>query len=194
VVDVSAEDLAWWAGGWGPWLSASFAALVGFWMLGAYNRLMRLRNAVIQAWQPVEAQLQRRATALPELVAALRSPLASEHRALDAVLAQQAQVVASTARLKAKPLLEEAAQALVAAMSGLDASLARVLALMEQHAELRGEASLATLRRELHDTDLRLAMARQNFNDAAESHDTAVLEWPTQALARLYGLAAAGRL
>jgi LemA protein len=85
-------------------------------------------------------------------------------------------------------------QGLVAAMSGLDASLARVLALMEQHAELRGEASLATLRRELHDTDLRLAMARQNFNDAAESHDTAVLEWPTQALARLYGLAAAGRL
>jgi LemA protein len=187
------EPSSWWAD-LGPWISAAVAALLMFWMLGAYNRLVRLRGAITSAWAQVEAQLQRRALALPELVAALREPLASEHRALDAVLSAQAAVLAAAAKLKSAPVQAAATAELTQALAALDAALARTLALMEQQPALRAVAELAQTRRELHDSDLRLAFARQLYNDAAHPYDEALRQWPTRLLRRLYRFELCGRL
>ena len=54
------------------------AALLVFWMLGAHNRLVALRNAIIAAWAQVDEPLQRRAAALQPLVAGLRAQLPDE--------------------------------------------------------------------------------------------------------------------
>ena len=67
-------------------------AVCVFWMLGAYNRLVRLRNDIASAWVQVEVQLQRRAEALATLLRALAEPLASELAAVESVTEYQAQV------------------------------------------------------------------------------------------------------
>ncbi len=170
------------------------AAVLVFWMVGAYNRLVRLRNAIGAAWAQHDAQLQRRAVALPTLLASLAAPLAAEQSALDAVAAAQQQASAAAAALRAAPVNAPAASALVLAMAKLDSGLAPLLALLDQHPALRAQPEVSASLLELHDVDLRLAFARQMFNDAAQAYDSAARQWPTRLLARLYSFGAAGRL
>ena len=68
-------------------LVLALAAVAVFWMVGAYNRLVALRNAVSQAWGRIDDTLRLRAAAAEPLLAALREPLASEQGALDAMQA-----------------------------------------------------------------------------------------------------------
>jgi LemA protein len=170
------------------------AAVLVFWMLGAYNRLVALRNAIGTAWQQVDEALARRGEAVAPLVAALRDGLVGEGAALDALLAGQAQVAAAADALRPRPVLAEPAQALVRAEALMGAASARVLALLEMQAELRASAAVATPVATLREAEPRLAFARQVFNEAVQAYNEAVRQWPTQALARLYGFGTAGRL
>ena len=70
------------------------AALALFWMLGAHNRLVALRNAIMAAWAQVDEPLQRRSAAVGALAAGLREPLRDEQGALEAVMTAQAQLQA----------------------------------------------------------------------------------------------------
>ena len=170
------------------------AAVTVFWMVGAYNRLVRLRNDIGAAWTQIDAQLQRRAQALPALLAALQEPLAAERPALEAVDLAQLQVQATAEALRRAPVRAEVSKLVVGAVARLDASLARLLALLDQHPVLRADPAVAAALRELHDVDLRLAFARQLFNDAGQVYDEAVCQFPTRLLTQLYGFGAAGRL
>lgn len=168
--------------------------LLMFWVVGAHNRLVALRNRIGDAWAQIDEQLRRRKEALPPLVSALREPLAGEHSALDAVLLAQAQVQAAADRLRGKPVQADASAALVAAEGALGSAQARLLALMEQQAALREQADIAEWKREIQDADQRLGFARQLFNDAVAVYNAAAHQFPTRAVARLFGFGPAGAL
>jgi LemA protein len=170
------------------------AALLVFWMLGAHNRLVALRNAIIAAWAQVDEPLQRRAAALVPLVAALRTHLPDEQGALDAVLAAQTQLQSAADALRARPARAPRAEALVGAESTLQAALSRLLALLEQRTDLAAADDLAPHVTALRDTTQRLTFARQLFNDAVGSYNQAVQQFPTRLLSSLFGFGAAGTL
>lgn len=171
------------------------AAATGlFWMVGAYNRLTRLRNDIGAAWAQFDAQLQRRATALPALLGALDEAMSAERGALDAVRSGEEQVRQAADGLRPAPLRPERAAALVIALAQLDSALARMLALLEQHPALREIEAVADARRELHDVDLRLAFARQLFNGASEAYNAAIEQFPTRLLLGFFRFGPAGRL
>jgi LemA protein len=172
----------------------ALAAVVVFWMVGAYNRLVRLRQAMVSAWVQFDQHLQRRAVALPALLEPLDEPLAAERATLEAAGAAEAQVQAAAARMRLKPFEPASAAAMVGAIAQLDSALVRLLALLDQHPTLREDGPIAAALRELHDVDLRLAFARQLHNDAAVAYETAASQWPTALLSRLYGFGPAGRL
>ena len=73
-----------------------------FWVVGAYNRIIEMRNAIASAYAQVDAQLRRRHELLPQLVAALRPRFEGEQGTFDAVLAasEQAHVAANAARAR----------------------------------------------------------------------------------------------
>lgn len=169
-------------------------AVLVFWVLGAYNRLMRLRNAIGGAWQLVDEALARRGEAMLPLVAALRPGLEGEGAALDALLTGQAQVAAAADGLRPRPVVADAAQALARAEAVLAPASARVLALLDLHPELRSSEAVAALLAQLREIEPRLVFARQVFNEAVQAYNEAVRQWPTQAVARLYGFGTAGRL
>jgi LemA protein len=169
-------------------------AVIVFWMVGGYNRLVALRNAIGSAWAQADEQLRRRRDALPLLVAALREPLAAEQSTLDAVLAALSQSQAAADALRAKPVLASAAASFVLAESVLASALTRLLALLDQHPEVRQRDDIGGWLRELHDADLRYAFARQLFNDAVAAYNAAARQQPTRLLARIYGFGAAGPL
>ena len=170
------------------------AALLVFWMVGAYNRLVALRKAIGGAWLQVAETLQRRAEAVAALGAVLRGPLADEQGALDALGAAQARVSAAAQALGQRPTGAALATSVQAADAALAPAAARVLALMEHRAELRQDPAAATPLAQLRECETRLVFARQLYNTAGVAYNAAVSQWPTRWLARLYGFDAAGRL
>lgn len=170
------------------------AAVLVFWMLGAYNRLVSLRNAIGTAWQQVDAALAHRAAAVSPLVAALRVSLADEGAALDALLTGHAQVAAAADALRVRPVLAEPAAALVGAEAAMVSASTRVLALLDLHPTLRDGPEVAPHAAALREAQPRLAFARQLFNEAVQAYNDAARQFPTRILVRLYGFGTAGRL
>ena len=174
------------------WLGV--AAVLAFWMVGAYNRLVDLRNKIAEAWQLVDEVLKQRGAAVAELVTALRGPLDAEQGALDALLAAQAQVRAAADALGARPVVAALAGAVVSAETAMASASARVLSLLEAQPALRGDAAIGPHAQVLRDSVQRLAFARQLFNDATQAYNAAARQFPTRLLTRLYGFGTAGRL
>jgi LemA protein len=170
------------------------AALFVFWMLGAYNRLVALRNAIGDAWQMVDEVLKKRGDAIGAIAAALREPLAGEQGALDALLAADAQVRAAASALGARPVMAPLAAELQAAEAQMSSAASRVLALLAQHAELNASEAVSPHAQALVECAQRLGFARQMFNDAAQVYNAAARQFPTRLLTRLYGFGTAGRL
>ena len=170
------------------------AAVLVFWMVGAYNRLVALRNAISAAWARIDAALRHRGQATAPLVQALREPLAAEQGALDVLLAAHGQAHTAAAAMGAHPLAAAAAAAWLAAETALAAAASRVLALLEQHTELRADAAVLALVATWREGELRLGFARQMFDAAAQTYNEAAAQWPTRWLARLFGFSAAARI
>lgn len=170
------------------------AAVLVFWTVGAYNRLVALRNAIGAAWLLVDEVLTRRGDAIRPLAVALREPLASEQGALDALLLAEQQVRTAALALGLRPVAADLAASLVAAEAGLASAASRVLALLAQHPDAAGNAEVSPYRAVLEETGPRLAFVRQLFNDAAEAYNAAAGQFPTRLLTQLFGFGAAGRI
>jgi LemA protein len=170
------------------------AAVLAFWMLGAYNRLVSLRSALGAAFAQVDEMLARRGLAVTALAQALRVPLAAEQGALDAIVAAQAQVASAAEALRTKPVSAVAAERLGVAEAEMRSAASRVRSLVEQHPVLLVAPEVAPHLATMAEADARLGFGRQLFNDAAEVYNDAVRLFPTRLLARLYGMGTAGRL
>ena len=170
------------------------AAVAVFWMLGAYNRLVALRNDIGQAWATVEEALRQRSASVAALVAALRDPLAAEQGALEALLSAQGASAQATAAMAARSVAAGTAAHWVAAESALTAAASRVFALLDQHAELRSQEPVSTLVAAWGALEPRLVFRRQKFNEAAFTYNAALEQFPTRLLVPLFGFRRAGRI
>ena len=167
-------------------------AVLLFWSVGAYNRLVALRNAIGVAWAQIDEPLRRRRELLQQLVGLLREPLAAEHAALDAVLAASEQAHAASLAVRPRPGEALAVESLQLAEKVLAGALARLRALLEQHPA--DEPALAECRHEIDAIEQKLVFRRQLYNQAAHHYNDAVRQFPTSLLTPLFRFAAAGTL
>ena len=171
--------------------------LVVFWVVGAHNRLVGLRNDIGAAWSRLsEALAQRSATTEPWL-AALRETLAAEASAmvaLDVLQSTLRESARATVLMSARPMSADHAQAWTAAEAAVSAAASRVLALLQQHPALKEGDAVAAGLQGWHELSARLGFARQMYNETASSYDEAVSLFPTRLLVRLFRFSKAGRL
>lgn len=174
-------------------LVAVFAicAVLLFWAVGAYNRLVALRNAIGEAWAQLDEPLKRRHELLPQWVGGLRAPLASQHDALDAVLAANEQARAASLAVRRWHGEPGTIASLNVAEQVLAGALARLGGLLEQPLE---DAALAACRAEIDAIEGRLVFRRQLYNQAAHHYNEAVQQFPTRLLTPLFRFAPAGTL
>jgi LemA protein len=175
-------------------VALALGALMVFWMVGAYNRLVALRNAIGQAWAKVDEALRQRAGAAEPLLAALREPLAAEHGALDTLQAALAEATRAAATMGARPVVREHAVAWVAAEASLAAAASRLFALFEHDAELRALPGVAGPAATWREASTRLGFARQLFNETAEPYNDALQLFPTSLLVGMFRFGPAGRV
>lgn len=175
-------------------VALALGALLVFWMVGAYNRLVALRNAIVQAWAKVDEALRQRAAAAEPLLAALREPLAAEQGALDRLQAALAEATRTAAAMGARPVVQDNAVAWVAAEATLAAAASRVFALFEHDATLRALPGVAGPATAWHEASTRLGFARQLFNETAEPYNAALKLFPTSLLVGMFRFGQAGRV
>lgn len=175
-----------------PWWAWVALGLLFFWMLGAHNRVVSLRTAMIQAWTQCDGVLQARLQALAALRAAVEPRLAAEQAALDAVAGAHAQLAAAADAMRPRPTDEAGPAALARAEAALAPALVRLAALIEQHADWRHEEAVAKPQQVLNELAPRWQFARQMFNDAAAAYNVAIDQFPTRLLKRLFRFRRAG--
>lgn len=176
------------------WLVLAGAALLVFWIVGAYNRLVALRNTIGGAWARVAEALAQRAAAAEALLAALREPLQAERGALERLQAALAEQQRHTQALNTRPVDAAHTAAWAAAEALLGASASRVFALAEVSDGLRAHADVADAAARWREAQQRLVFARALFNDAAAAYDDAITLFPTRLLLPLFRFGRAGRL
>ena len=170
------------------------AALLVFWAVGAYNRLVRLKNTFANAFGQIDVQLTRRYDLIPNLVEAARGYLQHESSTLEAVIAARNQARSASDAVRAGPTRASAVVALAAAEEVLDVSLGRLFALAEAYPELKADQTIRELSEELTSTENKVAFSRQAYNDAVLDYNDAQGQFPALLVARLFRFAPAAML
>lgn len=163
------------------WLIVAVAIVVVLLVAGVllYNRLVRLRNRTENSWAQVDVQLRRRYDLIPNLVEAVKGYAAHEHQVFDDVT--QARAAAQQAKT-----VDEQSQA----EGVLGAALGRLVAVAEAYPQLRATENFQQLQAQLADTEQKIAVSRQVYNDTVLTYDTALETVPTSLVARPLGFQA----
>jgi len=176
------------------WIGVAVAALLFFWGVGAYNRLMSLRNAIGEAFAQLDTHLKERSEVCDKLLAAVAPRLPSEQATFDALAAAQAESQSATQAVRAKPWAPDPAGSLAVAGALHAAALTRLMSLLDHQAELRSETEIDGLISELKLVERQRAFTRQVFNQAVGQYNEALRQFPTRVLANLYGFSEARSL
>ena len=163
------------------------AALLVFWTVGAYNRLVRFKNIIANAFGQIDVQLKRRYDLISNLVEAAKKYLQHEHETLLAVTAARNQARSANDAVRSKPGKADAIIALAAAEQTLDSSLGRLFALAEAYPDLKADQTIRELSEELTSTENKVGFARQAYNDAVLDYNNAQGQFPTLLIARVFG-------
>ena len=169
------------------WVFIALGLVVIFWAVRAYNRLVRLKNALANAFGQIDVQLKRRYDLIPNLVEVAKRYLAHEAATLEAVVRARGAAVEAASAARAHPADARAIGALAEAEKGLGGSLGRLLAVAEAHPELKADGTMRSLHEELTSTENRIGFARQAYNDQVLQFNDAAMQFPDVVVARLLG-------
>lgn len=168
------------------WILLAIGLVMGFWAVGAYNRLARLRNAIANAFGQIDVQLKRRHDLIPNLVEVARQYLAHEAQTLEAVIAARNQARSAEQTAAGNPFSSGALGALVGAEQVLGGALSRLFAVAEDYPDLKADQTMRELSEELSSTENRIGFARQAYNDHVLEFNDAAQQFPALIVARLF--------
>lgn len=150
--------------------------IVGLWLAGAFNMLVRSRNRVRESWSDIDVQLKRRYDLIPNLVETVKGYAAHERTVLENV------VKARSAAMDAHSVGEHGQ-----AENMLTGALKSLFALAEAYPQLRAVESFAKLQDELSDTENKTQAARRFYNTNVMTFNTRVEQFPTNIVANIFG-------
>src|SRR4029079_5220461 len=149
--------------------------------IGAYNRLVSLRNQTQNAWKQTDVQLKRLHDLIPNLINTVKGAMGFERETLEAVVAARNTAIAASTSGNIS--------ATAAAETQLTGALGRLLAVVEAYPDLKATGNVAQLQEELTATENKIGFSRQLYNDTATQYNTAQQTFPTMLFAGMAGAA-----
>jgi len=150
-------------------------------LIATYNKLVRLRNQVKNAWAQIDVQLKRRHDLIPNLIETVKGYMKHERETLEAItkarnLAQQAASSGPGVRSKAE--------------TELSSALGRLLAVVENYPDLKANQNFLALQEELTSTENKISFSRQYYNDSVLSYNNRTQMFPSNIVASMTGFKA----
>ncbi|MFL6857581.1 MAG: LemA family protein [Allosphingosinicella sp.] len=162
------------------WIIVALVVVALLWLVGMYNRLVKLRALVKEGFSGITVQLRRRADLVPNLVSTVQGYATHEREVLTEVTARRGEAVGARG-------VAETAQA-DAAMTGL---LGRLMAVAEAYPDLKADDNFRQLQDELSAIEEQLQGARRYYNATVRDLNTSVQSFPNVMIARPMGFAEA---
>lgn len=167
------------------WIYIAIAALVGFYLVNAYNGLVKQKQEVKAKWSQIEVQLQRRNDLILSLVKTVKGYAKHESSTLENVIAARAKATQITVDPNK---LDEASMAKMAQAQGeLSQALGRLMMVSEAYPELRANENFMMLQTEISGCENRLAVERKRYNEAAKEYNAGILTFPRNLIASSFG-------
>ncbi len=148
------------------------------------NSVPTAQEAARAKWGDVQANFQRRANLIPNLVETVRGAAASESAILTQVT--QARAGANQVTLTPEQLADPAAMARYQAAQGqVTVALNRLVALQEQYPQLRSQEGFLNLQSQLESTENRITISIRDYNEAVRQYNTTIRTFPDAIGARI---------
>jgi LemA protein len=150
--------------------------LILLYLVLSYNRLVKLRNRIANAWAQIDVQLRRRYDLIPNLVETVKGYARHEKETFEAVTAARANAINA-----------QGVGAQAQAENAITGALKSLFAVAEAYPDLKANQNFLNLQEELSSTEGRIAYARQFYNDAVLQMNTKVQSFPSNIIANMFG-------
>lgn len=153
------------------------AALVLWFVLHTYNRLVALRNNVRSALSDIDVQLSFRHELVPNLIASVKGYMDHERETLESVAQARSLAMSSEADFSTRAVAEMA----------LGNAVTNLFAMAESYPQLKASDNFLRLQEQLTTTENRIGFARQHYNETVRQFNTCMSEFPRNLVAALLG-------
>ena len=167
------------------WIWIGVVAVVAIFFYVTYNGFVNSEEGLKSAWSNVETQYQRRADLIPNLVNTVKGYAAHETQTLNEVT--EARARATSINLSADDLTPERLAQFQRAQAEVRSALGRLIAVSESYPDLKANQNFLELQAQLEGTENRIAVARKDFNAAAQQYNVSVRRFPANLVARMFG-------
>lgn len=167
------------------WIWIGVVAVVAIFFYATYNGFVNREEGLKSAWSNVETQYQRRADLIPNLVNTVKGYAAHETQTLNEVT--EARARATSINLSADDLTPERLAQFQRAQAEVRSALGRLIAVSESYPDLKANQNFLELQAQLEGTENSIAVARKDFNAAAQQYNVSVRRFPANLVARMFG-------
>ncbi len=150
--------------------------LILLYFLVTYNSLVSLRNKKSDSWSQIDVQLKRRSDLIPNLVETVKGYAKHEKGTLTEVIEARNKFVSATT-----PEDE------MKASNELTKTLSKLFALAESYPDLKANDNFNKLQTELSETENKISLARQIYNDTVMTYNNKVQMVPSNIVANMFG-------
>ena len=167
------------------WITIAVVVVAGIFLVLKYNGMVTGDENINKTWADVQAQYQRRADLIPNLVAVCQGYAEHEKSTFEAVT--EARTKANSITLTVEDLSEENMKKLQAAQAELSGALSRLMAVAENYPELKANEQFMNLQVQLEGTENRITVARKEFNEAVRDYNLTVRTFPGNLISGFFG-------
>ena len=148
----------------------AIVVIIGLWAFSGYNGMVDKQEAATTALSNVEAQYQRRADMMPQLVKIVK-----------------ARNAATQIHLDADNLTPEKMKQFEMAQNQVAQAFSRLIAVAEAYPELKASENFKALQIQEEGTENRINEARKKYNESVQAYNQTVRHFPNSLLAGMFG-------
>ena len=151
-------------------------AIVVLYGVTVYNKLVRFRTLVDEAWSGINVQLKKRHDLIPNLMETVRGYASHERETFESVtLARNTAIQAQSVKT------QEVAE------NQLSGALSRLLAISERYPDLKANQNFLNLQQQLSTIEDDIEKSRRYYNGAVRQKNIAIDTFPSNMVANMFG-------